>query len=214
MTAGRVSQQMKIRLKHIGTKEYLAECVQTIEKVQKLGLAQIVNERSTRDSRAQQEFLLPPPQPRVSCADRQAPKLECTHTLASTVAGQLGSFADFEAYIVTTTRGMPGDGTGSFVWLVTDAHGLLRVVAIYGSSTLLVKHGSPAVTGVEPASPSTSVVVLVVQLRAGCSTFVGTGVGYADERMCPHAVDVVQHICNGRPWAYVPQVGAIYQQLE
>lgn len=57
-----------------------------------------------------------------------------THIVASTVTAQLGTLADLKIYV-----GMhSGDGRSGFVWLVTNVHSLLRVVANYSTDTVLV----------------------------------------------------------------------------
>jgi hypothetical protein len=44
---------------------------------------------------------------------------------------------------------LSGVGPGSFVWLVTDAHGLLRAVATYCASGLLVEERRLVTNGIE-----------------------------------------------------------------
>ena len=102
---------------------------------------------------------------------------ERTHALASTVAaklGLLGSPADLKTNVVIAARGMIfGNGSGGFVSLVTDAHGLLCIVATYASChapcsraqavwcqdhrCLPVRH-TPVVASVGPARTPVSVV--------------------------------------------------------
>ncbi|KAN0140276.1 hypothetical protein V8E53_002172 [Lactarius tabidus] len=155
---------------------------------------------STTTSNHQQSL----PEPRHR-ADRQALNPECTQTLASMVAGQLGSFADFETFIVATTRGMlSGDHTGHWqhrlarhrrAWPPPRRGNLRHQHAprqrAQGGFSRRTMSSLGALTGSarprchrhRTGQPSTSVVMVVVQLRAVCRTFIGKGVGRADESM-------------------------------
>ncbi|KAN0140301.1 hypothetical protein V8E53_002197 [Lactarius tabidus] len=103
------------------------------------GLTPIVNSdgRSMRTSRStiyslsqllDRNHRQPLPESRLR-ADRQALNSECTHT--HTVAARTDSFADLKTYIACQYA--------YGIWPVTDVRGLLRTVATYCSSTLLVE---------------------------------------------------------------------------
>jgi hypothetical protein len=115
------------------------ECAQRPKTTEKhwQGLAPIVNSdgRSTRTSRStiyslshlwDRNHQQPLKESRLR-ADRQALNSKCAHT----VAARTDSFADLKTYIACQYA--------YGIWSVTDVRGLLRAVATYCSSTLLVE---------------------------------------------------------------------------
>jgi hypothetical protein len=86
---------------------------------------------------------------------------EHTHALASTIAAQhelLCSPADLKTNVVFAARGMlSGNGSGGFISLVTDAHGLFASLQRTPLVTLLVAERRQSGVGIyQPPMPPPS----------------------------------------------------------